>query len=65
MPSSREETTRLDIVVGGDRHAMEALELEIRRLARAHGVEIVDVKVTPIERRRPLKARRRAPRRRG
>jgi hypothetical protein len=33
--------------IGGDlgRHAAEALQLEIRRLAKRHGVEIADLRI--------------------
>ncbi|HTO12925.1 MAG TPA: hypothetical protein VMQ51_15230 [Candidatus Binatia bacterium] len=66
MPTSREETTQhLEIVAGGDRQDMEALQLEIRRLAREHGVEIVSVEIVPAAPRRAVSARRRARRRRG
>lgn len=66
MPTSRPETTqRLEIVAGGDRQDMEALQLEIRRLAREHGVEIVSVEIVPVASRRAVSARRRARRRRG
>ena len=67
MPTRRNDETvqRLEIVAGGDRHEMEALQLQIRRLAREHGVEIESVEIVPAAVRRPVSARRRARRRRG
>ena len=66
MPTDREDITQhLEIVAGGDRHEMEALQLEIRRLAREHGVEIVSVEIAPVAKRRRLSARRAARPRRG
>jgi hypothetical protein len=41
----------------GDRGAMESLQLEIRRLARTLGVEITDVRIERVERRRPARSR--------
>lgn len=40
-----EETHRVEISGALDGHALEALRLEIRRLARRHGVEIKDLRV--------------------
>ena len=63
MPTHRQDLMQsLEIVAGGDRHDMEALQLEIRRLAREHGVEIVSVEIVPTVRRR--KRRRVSARRR-
>jgi hypothetical protein len=56
----------LEIVADGDRQELEALQLEIRRLAREHGVEVVRVDIAPARPRRRVSARRRpASRRRG
>ena len=56
----------LEIVADGDRRELEALQLEIRRLAREHGVEVVRVDIAPAAPRRRVSARRRpASRRRG
>jgi hypothetical protein len=41
---------RLAIRAAGDRADLEALQLEIRRLARAHGVEIAEVRIERVER---------------
>jgi hypothetical protein len=41
---------RLSIRAAGDRGDLEALQLEIRRLARAHGVEIDEVRIERVER---------------
>jgi hypothetical protein len=67
MPASRKQNSQayLDVVAGGDRREMEALELEIRRLAREHGVEVERLDIAPAPPRRAVSARRRAPRRRG
>jgi hypothetical protein len=46
-------TRRLTLTATGDRHELEALQLEIRRLARAHGIEVTDLRVERVERRRP------------
>ncbi len=62
----RDEGARhLEIVADGDRQELEALQLEIRRLAREHGVEIVRVEIVPAAARRRVSARRPARRRRG
>jgi hypothetical protein len=34
---------RFEITAPADRHALEALQLEIRRLAREHGLEVTEV----------------------
>lgn len=43
---TREPTERIEIAGGLDRHAAEGLKLEIERLARRHGVEIGDLRIT-------------------
>lgn len=43
---------RLSIFATGDRGDLEALRLEIQRLARAHGVEAAEVRIERVERRR-------------
>jgi hypothetical protein len=53
----------LDVVASGDRHELEALQLEIRQLARTWGVEVVRVEIAPARRR--VSGTRRARRRRG
>ena len=58
MAEREDKPTRLEIIVDGDRTAMEALQLEIRKLARKHGVEIVDVKIAPVSPGRPARHRR-------
>ena len=42
---SGERTTRLEISGKMDRHAAEALQLELRRLAKRHGVDIKEVRI--------------------
>jgi len=44
-PSSR----RFEITAAADRHTLEALQLEIRRLARQHGLEVMDVRITDVD----------------
>lgn len=39
----------LQVTASGDRVAAEALALEIRRLARRHGLEVKDVRVRSAE----------------
>ena len=39
------DAERIEITGCLDREAAEALQLEIRRLARLHGVEIADLKI--------------------
>lgn len=39
------DAERIEITGSLDREAAEALRLEIRRLARLHGVEIADLKI--------------------
>jgi hypothetical protein len=58
MAEREDEATRLEIIADGDRAGLEALQLEIRRLAREHGVEIVDVEIMPVSPRRPARRRR-------
>jgi len=48
---------RLSIRAAGDRGDLEALQLEIRRLARAHGVEIDEVRIERVERARDRPSR--------
>lgn len=43
---------RLALRVVGDRGDLEALQLEIRRLARAQGVELDEMRIARVERRR-------------
>jgi len=43
---------RLAITSSGDRNALEALQLEIRRLAREHGIEVTDIRIERVEPRR-------------
>jgi hypothetical protein len=49
-PASTER--RLTVRSRGDRADLEMLQLEIRRLARAHGVEVTAVRIERVERRR-------------
>jgi hypothetical protein len=49
-PASSER--RLTIRSRGDRGDLEMLQLEIRRLARAHGVEVTGVRIQRVEQRR-------------
>ena len=53
-PSS---TRRLRLTSSGDRNELEALQLEIRRLAREHGVDVSDLRIDQVER-RPTRRRR-------
>jgi len=53
----------LEIEAQGDRQELEALQLEIRRLAREHGVEVVRVEIAPTPVRRSVRRRRSARRR--
>jgi hypothetical protein len=52
-PKRAPNTRRLTLTTTGDPHELEALQLEIRRLARAHGIEVTDLRVERIEPRRP------------
>jgi hypothetical protein len=56
-PKRTATTRRLTLTTTGDRHELEALQLEIRRLARAHGMEVTDLRIERIERRRPTRSR--------
>jgi len=47
---SGERIPRVEISGRMDRHAAEALQLELRRLAKRHGVDIVDIKDVRIDR---------------
>jgi hypothetical protein len=42
---SGEPICRLEISGRMDRHAAEALQLELRRLAKRHGVDITEVRI--------------------
>jgi hypothetical protein len=53
----RSATRRLTLTSSGDRGALEVLQLEIRRLARAHGLEVTDVRIERVERGRPSRSR--------
>lgn len=52
---SGEAEERFEITGDLDRQAAEALELELRRLAQRHGVEITELRIETVERgtRRP------------
>jgi hypothetical protein len=54
-PTRTQTPRRLEITSAADRHALEALQLEIRRLAREHGFEVTEVRIADAEddRRRP------------
>jgi hypothetical protein len=54
---------RFELTAAADRHALEALQLEIRRLARRHGFEVTDVRITDVDDSGPLPQRRRRRRR--
>lgn len=49
---------RLTLTAIGDRNDAEALQLEIRRLAREHGIELADIRIEHLAR-APRRARRR------
>ena len=55
--AERYATRRLSLTSSGDRGALEVLQLEIRRLARAHGLEVTDVRIERVERGRPSRSR--------
>jgi len=42
--STDRQTERIEIRGDLDHHAAEALQLEIRRLAKHHGIDIVDIR---------------------
>ena len=56
-PRRSPTTRRLTLTSSGDRNDLEALQLEIRRLAREHGVEVSDLRIERVER-RPGRPRR-------
>jgi ABC-type uncharacterized transport system substrate-binding protein len=56
-PTRAPTTRRLTVTTAGDRHDLEALQLEIRRLARAHGVEVTEVRIERVEPRRRRRSR--------
>jgi hypothetical protein len=41
---------RLTLTATGDRNDAEALQLEIRRLARQHGIELSDIRIEHLAR---------------
>jgi len=43
--SSGERIPRVEISGRMDRHAAEALQLELRRLAKRHGIDVKDVRI--------------------
>jgi cupin superfamily acireductone dioxygenase involved in methionine salvage len=46
---SIQSARQFEITSSADRHTLEALQLEIRRLAREHGYEVTDVRITDVE----------------
>ena len=42
--STGRKTERIELKGNFDRHAAEALQLEIRRLAKHHGIDLVEVR---------------------
>jgi hypothetical protein len=52
-PEAPRDPDAVSVQVEGDRVAAEALALELRRLARRHGLEVQDLRVTPGERTAP------------
>ena len=57
MPrKSGEAEERFEITGDLERPAAEALELELRRLARRHGVELEQVRIEPVGRRAPRRS---------
>jgi hypothetical protein len=56
-PPRAPATRRLTVTTAGDRHDLEALQLEIRRLARVHGVEVTEVRIERVEPRRRRRSR--------
>ena len=57
MAPASTTSRRLSLRATGDRGDLEALQLEIRRLARAHGVEVTGVRIERVERARPSRSR--------
>lgn len=45
---SSEAVPRIEITGIGDRHAAEALQLEIRRLAKRYGVDIKEIRIEEV-----------------
>lgn len=46
---STQRVRRVEITSTADRHTLEALQLEIRRLAREYGFEVTDVRIGDVE----------------
>jgi hypothetical protein len=46
---STQRIRQIEITSSADRHTLEALQLEIRRLAREHGFEVTDVRIADVE----------------
>jgi hypothetical protein len=46
---STQRVHRVEITSTADRHTLEALQLEIRRLARQYGFEVTDVQIGDVE----------------
>jgi hypothetical protein len=44
-----QHTRQLEITSSADRHTLEALQLEIRRLAREFGFEVTEVRIEDLE----------------
>jgi len=49
-PRSADTIRSITVRSVGDRGDLEAFQLEIRRLAREHGLEVVDVRLEPARR---------------
>ncbi len=57
MPrQSGEAEERFEVTGDLERHAAEALALELRRLARRYGVEVEEVSIEPVARRAPRRS---------
>jgi hypothetical protein len=46
---STQRVRRVEITSTADRNTLEALQLEIRRLAREYGFEVTDVRIGDVE----------------
>jgi hypothetical protein len=49
VPDSDEGAGRIEVSLTGDRREVEAMSIELRRLAKEHGVQIGDLKIRAVD----------------
>jgi hypothetical protein len=49
MDEDRQDEVRIEVIGDLDRHGLEALQLEVRRMAKQHGIKIAKITVEKID----------------